>query len=71
MSSGVPASALVSRLTSLPLPQLISVFGWRTSAWDAPFREATLDVIVVRMRRLPHVGRSFADMLIAEIGAAP
>jgi DNA-binding transcriptional LysR family regulator len=38
---------------------------------DAPFREATLDVIVLRKRRLPRVLRTFADMLIAEIGAEP
>jgi hypothetical protein len=38
---------------------------------DAPFREATLDIIVLRKRRLPRVVKAFADMLIAEIGAEP
>lgn len=36
---------------------------------DAAFRETTLDIIVLRKRRLPRVVRAFADMLIAEIGA--
>jgi DNA-binding transcriptional LysR family regulator len=38
---------------------------------DAAFRETTLDIIVLRKRRLPRVVRAFADMLIAEIGAEP
>ncbi len=36
---------------------------------DAAFRDTTLDIIVLRKRRLPRVVRAFADMLIAEIGA--
>jgi DNA-binding transcriptional LysR family regulator len=38
---------------------------------DPAFRDATLDIIVLRKRRLPRVVRAFADMLIAEIGAEP
>jgi DNA-binding transcriptional LysR family regulator len=38
---------------------------------DPAFRDTTLDIIVLRNRRLPRVVRSFADMLIAEIGAEP
>ena len=38
---------------------------------DAAFRETTLDIIVLRKRRLPRVVRTFAEMLIAEIGAEP
>jgi DNA-binding transcriptional LysR family regulator len=38
---------------------------------DAAFRDTTLDIIVLRKRRLPRVVRAFADLLIAEIGAEP
>jgi DNA-binding transcriptional LysR family regulator len=34
---------------------------------DAPFREATIDIIVMRKRRLPRVVKSFAEILIAEV----
>jgi len=36
---------------------------------DPAFRDTTLDIIVLRKRRLPRVLRAFAEMLIAEIGA--
>jgi DNA-binding transcriptional LysR family regulator len=35
------------------------------------FRDATIDVIVLRKRRLPRVVKSFVDCLIEEIAAAP
>jgi DNA-binding transcriptional LysR family regulator len=38
---------------------------------DAPFRDATIDVVVLRKRRLPRVVKAFADILIAEIKAQP
>ncbi len=38
---------------------------------DAPFRESTIDVIVLRRRRLPRVVKAFADVLIEEVSAAP
>jgi DNA-binding transcriptional LysR family regulator len=38
---------------------------------DPAFRDTTLDVIVLRKRRLPRIVRIFADLLIAEIGAEP
>lgn len=38
---------------------------------DQAFRETTLDIIVLRKRRLPRIVRAFADLLIAEIGAEP
>ena len=38
---------------------------------EAAFREATLDIVVLRKRRLPRVVKAFADMLIAEIKTEP
>ena len=38
---------------------------------DTAFRETTLDIIVLRKRRLPRVVRTFAEMLTAEIGTEP
>ncbi|HEY3776848.1 MAG TPA: LysR family transcriptional regulator [Rhizomicrobium sp.] len=38
---------------------------------DTPFRDATIDVIVLRTRRLPRVVKAFADILIAQIRAQP
>lgn len=38
---------------------------------DAPFRDATIDVVVLRKRRLPRVVKAFADMLTVEIQARP
>jgi DNA-binding transcriptional LysR family regulator len=38
---------------------------------EPPFRDATIDVVVLRKRRLPRVVKAFADMLIAEIRAEP
>ncbi len=34
---------------------------------DPPFRDATIDVVVLRKRRLPRVVKAFADILIAQI----
>jgi DNA-binding transcriptional LysR family regulator len=34
---------------------------------DSAFRDATIDIIVLRKRRLPRVVKAFADVLIAEI----
>lgn len=38
---------------------------------DPAFRDTTLDVIVLRKRRLPRVVRAFADILVTEISAEP
>lgn len=38
---------------------------------DAPFRDSTIDLIVLRRRRLPRVVKAFADVLIEEISASP
>jgi hypothetical protein len=36
----------------------------------AAFKDATIDVIVMRKRRLPRVVRTFAQLLIQAIGAS-
>lgn len=38
---------------------------------DPPFRDATIDVAVLRKRRLPRVVKAFADILIAKIQVQP
>jgi hypothetical protein len=37
----------------------------------APFREASIELIVLRKRRLPGVVRTFTEMLIEEISGPP
>lgn len=37
---------------------------------EALFRNATIDIIVLRRRRLPRLVKAFVDVLIAEIKAA-
>jgi DNA-binding transcriptional LysR family regulator len=38
---------------------------------EPPFRDATIDVVVLRKRRLPRIVKAFADMLIGEIRSEP